>query len=76
MKAFFVRLGFLLRYRTLKKIIVHPGNVHKIIVCHRGKISTIQRRCPHQGALLETGYFEGDHLLCPWHGCKFLKGEA
>ncbi len=65
------RLQFAIRYQTFKKIIVKPDDPDKILICHKGALTILKRRCPHQGAPLETGYFKGNTLLCPWHGCKF-----
>ena len=65
------RLCFVLRYRTLKKIIPSVKDASQILVCHQGQIVQLKRRCPHQGALLENGYLKGSDLICPWHGCRF-----
>lgn len=71
MTALLTRLGFAFRYRTLKKVTVLPGDPEKVVACHNGSIAIFRRFCPHQGAPLETGYFDHDALLCPWHGCRF-----
>ena len=65
------RLGFMLKYRTFKKVIPSPKDDSQILICHAGQVIQMERQCPHQGAPLETGYFEGAHLICPWHGCRF-----
>ncbi len=71
MTAFFPRVQFILKYRTLKRIVVEPSDSQSILVYHKGYVKKLKRRCPHQGAPLETGYFQEDALVCPWHGCHF-----
>lgn len=70
----FSRIAFALAYRTLSRIAVDPADPEMIVVHRRGGALRMKRRCPHQGAFLETGYFRGSDLVCPWHGCKFPVG--
>ena len=69
--AFVSRILFLIKYKTFKSIVVDPTDTGTLLVCHAGKVAKIKRRCPHQGARLEEGYFADDCLVCPWHGCYF-----
>ena len=66
------RIFFALKYRTLKRIFACKDSSAPLVVFHKGKEVKIRRRCPHQGGPLEKGYIQGDHLVCPWHGCRFL----
>lgn len=68
---FFSRVSFALTHWTLKRVIVDPADDSKILVCGSGGETSLKRRCPHQGGPLEQGYFQGDDLICPWHGCRF-----
>jgi nitrite reductase/ring-hydroxylating ferredoxin subunit len=67
---FLTRLAFAVQNRTLRKIVLSPDK-SSILVCHRGKIVRMNRRCAHQGAPLEDAYIYGNHLVCHWHGCRF-----
>jgi len=69
------RLFFAIRHKSIRRAVVSPGNPAMISVYYRGETLEMPRRCPHQGAPLETGYFVGDDLHCPWHGCKFRLAE-
>lgn len=71
MMAFLSRLHFAIKYGTRKRVALHPSQEGKIVLYHKGKIIELARQCPHQGAPLEKGYFKGDFLVCPWHGCRF-----
>jgi nitrite reductase (NADH) small subunit/3-phenylpropionate/trans-cinnamate dioxygenase ferredoxin subunit len=43
-----------------------------VAVFHRdGKYYAINDFCPHMGASLAGGYFEGDTVTCPWHAWRF-----
>lgn len=65
------RIRFALKYRSFRRIVRSPRDPRRIHVYHRGKEVTLPSRCPHQGASLESAYFSGDSLVCPWHGCRF-----
>lgn len=65
------RLLFAVRHRTLSRVVVSPSDPTMIEVHHEGRVVRMKRRCPHQGAPLEQGYFDGEVLRCPWHGCGF-----
>jgi nitrite reductase/ring-hydroxylating ferredoxin subunit len=65
------RIRFAVRYKTIRRAVVTPGDPATISVYYRGQTLQLPRRCPHQGAPLESGYFAGDDLHCPWHGCRF-----
>ena len=43
----------------------------RIIVEHNGKRYSVLRYCPHQGADLTHGHFEGCSLICPRHQLHF-----
>ena len=62
------RLLFALRHLTLKPVALSG---EQVLACHKGGVTAVKRRCPHQGAPLEEGWIEGDDLICPWHGCRF-----
>ncbi|MBQ18732.1 MAG: nitrite reductase [Planctomycetaceae bacterium] len=36
-----------------------------------GQFHAINDICPHMGASLATGAFEGDQVFCPWHAWRF-----
>jgi phenylpropionate dioxygenase-like ring-hydroxylating dioxygenase large terminal subunit len=36
-----------------------------------GKVSALNDRCPHRGALLSNGRLEGDAVRCMYHGIKY-----
>ena len=43
-----------------------------VAIFHRdGKYYAINDFCPHMGASLAGGYFEGDTVTCPWHAWRF-----
>jgi nitrite reductase/ring-hydroxylating ferredoxin subunit len=62
---------FILKYRTLKRIVVSRENAAKITVCHNGAEVELPRRCPHQGGPLDKGHIQNGRLHCPWHGCYY-----
>ena len=36
-----------------------------------GKVTALNDRCPHRGALLSRGRLEGDAVRCMYHGIKY-----
>ena len=36
-----------------------------------GKVTAMNDRCPHRGALLSKGRLEGDAVRCMYHGLKY-----
>ena len=46
-------------------------NKERVIIEYNGKRYSILRYCPHQGADLSQGHFEGCHLVCPKHQWHF-----
>lgn len=38
---------------------------------HAGELHAVENRCPHQGAPLQRGKFEGSVVTCPLHGWQF-----
>ncbi len=70
----FSRILFALRHKTCRRVVVDPADANMIQVhCAHGVVR-MKRRCPHQGAPLEDAYFQGDTLICQWHGCRFKLG--
>ena len=51
----FFRIGFALKYKTLKPCVIQPGKDDKILVFHNDNQLVMSRRCPHQGAGLKNG---------------------
>ena len=49
-------------------------DVHGVAVLlrrHDGEVTAIAATCPHRGAPLDEGSFDGDVVTCPWHGSRF-----
>ncbi len=36
-----------------------------------GKVHCVDNRCAHRGAMLSTGWVEGDSIRCPYHGWAY-----
>jgi 5,5'-dehydrodivanillate O-demethylase len=36
-----------------------------------GDVHCVENRCAHRGALLSTGWVEGDNIRCPYHGWAY-----
>ncbi|MEM9943019.1 MAG: Rieske 2Fe-2S domain-containing protein [Planctomycetota bacterium] len=36
-----------------------------------GEFLAIDDMCPHMGASLAAGHFDGEHVYCPWHAWGF-----
>lgn len=70
----FQRFCFAIRYKTFKRLIA----LEKIlVVCGPKGAVFLPKRCPHQGApLVQFSHFEGDHLVCGWHGCRYSLKEG
>ncbi len=47
------------------------AGVDIVLVRVGGQWRAYEGRCPHQGALLAEGEFDGDSLVCRNHGCRF-----
>ena len=66
------RIKFILRYKTLRLVVVAPDDEKKVLVFSNNfGVVACPRRCPHQGALMEGAAVENDQLICPWHGCYY-----
>ena len=50
---------------------VTAGHKSLCMAHHKGKITALDNRCPHQGGPLGEGSIEGGNLRCPWHGWDF-----
>jgi nitrite reductase/ring-hydroxylating ferredoxin subunit len=58
---------------------VPPGTVKAVRVENRevavfnlnGRFYAAQDICPHEGAPLSSGFFEGENITCSWHGAAF-----
>jgi nitrite reductase/ring-hydroxylating ferredoxin subunit len=74
MNRLFARLGFILKHKTLNKVVLSSDS-SGVFIFHKGRVVRMNRRCPHQGAPLEQGYLHKNHLVCPWHGCRFSLDE-
>jgi nitrite reductase/ring-hydroxylating ferredoxin subunit len=71
LNVIFKRIAFARKYNTWKPVTLAPGSGKRIVVFHKGREVELPRRCPHQGAPLETGRVRGGKLQCPWHGCYY-----
>ena len=36
-----------------------------------GRVGLVDKRCPHRGAALSSGWVTDDQLVCPYHGFRF-----
>jgi nitrite reductase/ring-hydroxylating ferredoxin subunit/uncharacterized membrane protein len=50
---------------------VDAHGVAVLLSRHDGAVGAIAATCPHRGAPLDEGSFEGDVVTCPWHGSRF-----
>ena len=50
---------------------VEHGDKRIALFLIRGKVYATGDICPHQFALLSTGYIDGDSVVCPLHGAEF-----
>ena len=66
------RIRFGWTYKTMTRKAVDPSDPKAILIFRKGAVARLARHCPHQGAPLDKySYFEGDDLVCSWHGCRF-----
>lgn len=59
---------------------LHPGGTlpfrllddrYVLVSDHAGTVTAFRDTCPHRGAQLSLGTFDGEHLECPYHGWVF-----
>ena len=67
----FSRISFAIRHKTARRMTLLHSNTSFIVIWHKERVTKLKRLCPHQGGPLEKGCFDGDCLVCPWHGCRF-----
>ncbi len=41
-----------------------------------GQLQAIDDMCPHMGASLATGFYDGKTVTCPWHAWRFDTGSG
>ncbi len=41
-----------------------------------GDVAALDDRCPHRWAPLSAGKVQGDEIICPYHGIRFLGGSG
>lgn len=51
--------------------VVEVGRVPVLLRRSGGRIDAVADWCPHAGGPLHEGEFEGDEVVCPWHGSRF-----
>lgn len=56
------------RFRTDRCNVVIVSGVEYFLHMHAGELHLLPSRCPHRGGPLRLGRFEGDRVICPWHG--------
>jgi nitrite reductase/ring-hydroxylating ferredoxin subunit len=54
---------------TAKRLSVKSQEV--VVFNHDGHFYAAQDNCPHEGAPLSSGFFEGENITCAWHGATF-----
>lgn len=47
------------------------GETVVAIFCRGGEFFAVDDICPHMGASLAGGYFDGTAVTCPWHAWRF-----
>lgn len=59
---------------------LHPGSMLSVMLLGRrllllcavdGSVTAVDDTCPHRGAQLSLGAFDGSRLRCPYHGWEF-----
>jgi len=50
---------------------VDVGGTSILLVRHDDGIHAVGAICPHLGAPLDEGEFDGETVICPWHGSTF-----
>jgi nitrite reductase/ring-hydroxylating ferredoxin subunit len=69
-----VNLGDLndLPENEMKRVQVGENKENYILVLKKhGRVQAFSGKCCHFGAPLDTGYFDGRKIWCPWHLAKF-----
>src|SRR5688572_32919260 len=69
--AFFLRVASAAELAGDGPQAVSAAGVDLVVVRARGGIRAFEGRCPHQGALLSEGEFDGETLICRNHRWRF-----
>ncbi len=54
---------------TMKKVTI--GTVDVLVGRRNGKLFACDNTCPHKGASLSKGHFNGDNIVCHMHGYEY-----
>ena len=55
----------------------YPVNGRMVAIFRRGETyQALADACPHMGALLASGWLEGDAVTCPWHAWRFCIADG
>ncbi len=52
------------------------GDLPLVLVRYEGSVRAFQGACPHRGANLGLGQFEGGEIICPFHGYRIGLGRG
>ncbi len=55
---------------------VETDGVRILLAKRNGRIFAIGEKCSHLGGPLSEGKFEGDTVVCPWHGSRFALADG
>jgi len=69
LKAFFLRVGFIIKYGTFRPLTENDSK--NLVACGKTFIRQIPKHCPHQGAPLKNSNLKENFLVCHWHGCLY-----